>query len=375
MFGHSLAREMEEWHKLHNGNIHSPGWKKFMSAFKAGMDVKSDELLSIHSNSGRFGMSKAGGCTRSAGLKYLGVDGEPLDGSTRVTFFLGHICEVIILSTLELLGYPHSHAQAAVTIDPYMRSYSDGIIDLDGKNTLVSAKSAGYKKSGKERRGGNFQFVRRGFPELPFEGVRKSQPGWWAQLQAEMYGYRLAGADMEQGLVVVMSKDIIKAMADDPYLGPQGNGSLTFYAELIPYDHEFATRELAPTWIAQWEAVQSGKPGRAMWLSNAVNEYRPLKTASTGYNNNRDVTGTFNPCDYCDVVEACKRELAGKPRLFVGTSSPQIVTNPTLAQIKAEEPSLADLLEESVKAAKALPQRVRPPLSRPLIGPRSKVKT
>lgn len=317
MHGTTVARDAENWHLAHGGQAGDPEWEGFVADFRAQLDTKYDEMLAEHDNGGRFGMSKAGGCTRASALKFLGAKGEPFTGSTRVTFFIGHLCEVIAITTLRRLGYVVDGTQEPVKIDPFMHSYSDGIItgvpvgSPIPEQTVLSVKSAGYKKSGKERRGSNYIFVRRGFPELPFEGVRKSQPSWYAQVQAEMHGYKLAGRDIRQALVFVVSKDIIKAMEADEYLGPKGNGSLTFYTEIIKYDATFCEKVLMPAWQRTWDAAQAGNAGPAQFLSSTKNEYVRLQAASTDWNPNAGLTGTFNPCNYCDLLSDCKAQLGG----------------------------------------------------------------
>lgn len=303
MYGHRLARQLEEWHAAHNGQHADPAWESFLNDFQSLIALKATEMTEEHSNDGKFGMSKAGGCTRAAALKLLGNEPTPFSGSTRVTFFIGHVVECLAIASLRALNYEVGGGQQVVTIDDYMHSASDGIIaDFDGAETILSVKSAGYKKSGKQGK----QWVRRGFPELPFMGVRRSQPGHYAQAQAEMYG-----SGISQVLYLVASKDIIKAMEEDPYLGDgdgKGNGSLTFYAELIKYDEMFCHTQLLPVWEKQWADVQAGRPGDAMFLTGDGG-YAKLTAASQSWQPNAGKTGTYNPCNYCDLVSACKSDL------------------------------------------------------------------
>jgi hypothetical protein len=307
MYGHGLSRQMEEWHKEFNGAAGEPAWDAFLDDFQTLLASKARELSEEHDNDGKFGMSKAGGCTRAAGLKLLGAEGSPFSGSTRVTFFIGHLAECIGIASLRALGYEVGGSQQAVTIGEFMHSYSDGIIaDFDGEETILSVKSAAYKKSGQERRGANRIWVRRGFPELPFMGVKASQPGHWVQAQAEMFG-----ANINQALYLVVAKDIIKAMEEDPYLGDgdgEGNGSLTFYSELIKYDDQFCQNTLLPVWEQQWADVQAGRPGAPMFY-NKAGEFVRLTASSQSWKPNADKTGTYNPCNYCDFVGACKTDL------------------------------------------------------------------
>lgn len=303
MFVHPLASQMENWHKEHNGVWDDPEWAAYLAEFQALVSSKTTELLEVHDNAGKFGMSKSGGCTRAAALKLLGAEGEHFSGSTRTTFFIGHLVECMAIATLKALGYDVQGTQLALETE-FFRSYTDGVItDFEGKPTMLSVKSAGYKKSGRERRGNDWKWVRRGFPELPFAGVLKAQPGHYAQMQAEMYAH-----GTKQALYLVVAKDIIKNMEEDPYLGEGGNGSLTFYAEVVPYNEDFVYNQLLPTWQEQWEQVQQGRAGKARYI-NTAGVYGELKPASTGREPNAAVTGTFNPCDYCDLVAACKTNL------------------------------------------------------------------
>lgn len=322
MYGHGIAREMEEWHADHNGRANDPAWASFLDDFRAQLDVKQLELLQEHSNNGRFGMSKAGGCTRAAQLKALGYEPEPFSGSTRMTFLIGHMVECVVVSTLRACGYEIDGTQEPVTIDPFMHSYSDGLMKGGtgrfareiGEHTILSVKSAGYKKSGRTRkRDGSYSYVRRGFPELPFEGMRRAQPTHWVQAQAEMHGYHLAGRPFTQCLYTVCSKDIIKAMEDDPYLGDgdgKGNGSLTFYAEMIQYDPGFCERQLMPVWQRAWDEVEAGKAGGGYFIAKENDGFARLRSGDEDWKFNAGATGTYNPCNYCDLLSACRSHLA-----------------------------------------------------------------
>ena len=292
---------MEEWHAKYHGQP-GPEWETFLQEFSTLWEEKRLELAAEHTNDGRFGMSKAGGCTRASALKLLDYDSKPFSGSTFHTFFIGHLVELEVVATLRAMGYPVNGQQEPVRIDPFMHSYSDGIMhgveDLVFKHTdpfILSVKSTGYKMGGKKGK----KFERRGFAELPFEGVRRAQPGHWAQLQAEMHG-----SGIHLGLYLVVAKDVIKAFEDDEYLGDQGNGSLSFYAEVVPYSEGFAVQALLPTWEEQWYAVQDGNPGLARFLSK-TQLYADLKIASQDWMPNADRTESFNPCMYCDMSEVC----------------------------------------------------------------------
>jgi hypothetical protein len=298
LHGHSIAKQLEGWHREHGGNHESPEWKAFLADLATLMQTKFGELEEEHSNAGRFGMSKAGGCTRAAALKLLGYDSKQLSGSTRMTFLTGHLLECVAVASMKAIGYEVTGLQDAVKIDPYMQSYTDGRFVLDGVETILSAKTTGYKMSGKDYRTG--KFLRRGFAELPFEGVRKAQPGWWAQKQAEMHG-----SGLTQALVLVIAKDIVKVFEQDEWLGEKGNGSLAFYAELIPYDKEFCESVMHPVWKYTWLEVEGGVAPEPFYFNGK--EYVALDAedrAGKG-GKNATLTTTYNPCNYCDLADAC----------------------------------------------------------------------
>jgi hypothetical protein len=151
-------------------------------------------------------------------------------------------------------------------------------------------------------------FTRRGFTELPFEGVRKAQPTWWAQAQAEM---EASGA--REVIVVAVAKDVVRAFKDDQYM--QESGSLVFYTEAIEHDEHFCQTELRPTWGSVWDAVTGGHASPAWYLRGDTSRYvrlpKPADTGAGWGGVNQQAVGTFNPCGApCELADACKRELA-----------------------------------------------------------------
>lgn len=309
-YGHPLARQMEDWWRDHAGCHDDAAWHTYLDNYDALFRTKLDELRAEHTNNGRFGMSKASGCLRAVGLKFLGHPAEPFSGSTLATFHIGHLLELMAIATVQAMGYTTRGTQAPVMVEDFMHSYHDEIIeDLDGDGPAVlSVKTSAYKMSGLKR-GGNktnaSDYLRRGFTELPMDGVKRAQPSWWAQAQAEMLG-----AGIGRTLVVAVAKDIVKVFESDPYMAE--NGSLTFYAEMIPFDQEFAEEHLLPAWREAWADVQSGRPPRALVL-NKAGEYVPLAKLGDGSGwggVNQQVTGNYNPCYGCDLRVACVAELA-----------------------------------------------------------------
>lgn len=301
LYGHPLAKELEAWWAEHAGRHADTQWHRYIETYRALISDKYDELLEEHDNGGRFGMSKAGGCTRAAQLKLLGFDGSPLSGSSRATFFIGHTVEVMALASLMTMGYTVADVQGRVVIEPFAQSAIDGRLLLHGTETLLSIKSTSYKKSGKAwgKKGEEPKWERRGFPELPFEGVRSSQPGYWADMQAGMHATRLA-----QGIIIFVAKDMVKAMEGDPYLGPEGNGSLTFYAELVEADPQFIQDAYLPAWSEAWQSVESGVPGRGLYIHKADNRYVELSPLDAKANM-ANAGMKWNPCSYCDFADAC----------------------------------------------------------------------
>ncbi len=309
-FTHPLAKQAEEWWATHGGRHDSPEWQAYLADFADLSRRKIDEQAAEHDNQGRFGMSKAGGCTRAAALRLLGAPEEPLLGSTRVTFWIGHLLEVVGLATLRAIGVPVSPStedgvQWVAKIDPFMLSYSDGIIDYFGKipveqpMTVVSVKSAGYKLSGKLRDG---SWKRYGFAQYPMDGVKKTSPGYWAQMQAEM-----AGTGTRQALLFVVAKDMIKAMEGDPILMGE-NGSLSFYAEMVDRDDSFIERQLKPVWSKAWSSVQEKDPGAPMYLT-AAGEYVCLDAKDRSKDGTNKKLNNWNPCLYCSLADACETHL------------------------------------------------------------------
>lgn len=296
----SIAARAEQWWQQHGGKHDSPEWNAFLANVAAKIPLKLQELSEEHTNNGRFGMSNAGGCTRQSSLKLLGYEKEELSGSTRFTFMLGHLIEVVGgICTLEALGYPVRGLQEKVRIDPFMESATDGIFDLDGVPTILSVKSAGYKMSGFDKRSGTWR--RYGFAQYPTDGVLGTTPKYYAQSQMEM-----RAANISQSLTFVVAKDIIKAMEGDPKM--KENGSTTFYAELIPYNPSHAQR-IHEVWQRQWSAILKSEAGPAMVFTKNA-EWVELTPADTGKDSpNKALTGSFNFCDYCDLVASCKKAL------------------------------------------------------------------
>lgn len=309
-FTNKIARQCEEWWRDHAGRHYDPAWQSWLADFADLSRRKIDEQSREHDNRGRFGMSKAGGCTRAVALRLLGAPEEELSGSTRFTFWIGHQVEIMALATLKSIGLLVSAStedgvQWRAAIDPYMLSYSDAVLvrptqlmGVASADTVVSIKSASFKMSGKLRDG---SWKRYGFAQYPMDGVKATNPNYWAQMQAEM-----AGTGTERALFVVVAKDMIKAMEGDPILSGE-NGSLSFYAEMVERDERFIEGKLKPMWSGRWELAQAGDPGDPYYLAKSGEYVRldPLDRAKDGPN--KKATGSYNPCLYCSLADACFR--------------------------------------------------------------------
>ena len=304
MYGHQvIVTEMEAWWAEHGGRHDDPAWLAFLDDYFDLLRSKLSEMREEHDNKGRFGMSKAGGCTRAAVLKLQEAEAAPLSGSTRVTFWNGHMVEVLGIATLRAIGLPVSPAgqdgkQWACSIDPMMHSYTDGVIApdprLDNTETLLTVKSAGYKMSGYNYQKKEWKYF--GFAQFPYDGVKKAVPSYWAQAQAEM-----RGANRSQSLLLVVAKDLVKKVVENaPVFKEHKSGS--FYAELIHADTEWADTRLIPTWQAAWQAHESGLLPHGQVITSS-GEYVLINPADPAGNKLR--TGTYNVCDYCDLSDAC----------------------------------------------------------------------
>ena len=313
LFGHPIARQMEDWWKLHADKFDDPEWIEYLSVFKILLDEKFKEWSEEHTNTINgiklFGMSGAGGCVRKATLKLLGHKGKRESGSTFFTYWLGHNVEIAALATLHMCGYPLIGTQKKLiletelngNVEPLMASASDGIIKLFGTDTVVSVKSGAYKMSGQNKG----KWIRRGFPEYPFSGVREVNPSAYAQLQME-----LTAGGYSQGLFLIVSKDIVKAFENDDFLGNKGNGSLTFYAEIVKPEPE-VSEPIIKAFSDGMLLTRQGKASPALYPEKSTYKYVELKKAHYIPSNiwggvNKELTKTFNPCGGCDLREACE---------------------------------------------------------------------
>lgn len=309
----SVTRYLERWAQEHLGDHASSVYRKYHEAFARHLLTKRAEQAEEHSNAGRFGMAKAGGCLRATAMAWAGVPKAPLSGSTQATFEVGHLLECMTLAILEASGFVLRGTQVVCDLPPAHYSYADGVL-LSGPVELpyplvLSVKTQGYKTSGRTRDG----WKRYGFAALPLDGIRKGQHDWFVQSQLEM-----AALDLRHALVLVVAKDMVKAMEADPIM--QESGSLTFYAELLAREEGFerpyqemagevlsvlsATLSAAGPEEAQRVAVAAhpivSRPGRFVTLP------APGDVASGWGGENQKACGDFNRCNGCVYTERCR---------------------------------------------------------------------
>lgn len=309
LWGHPLGRAMEKWWKEHAQRHDDPEWLRWISVYEDIVAEKLTEQSTEHSNmldgDKLFGMSGVGSCVRDRGLSYLGFPDEQ-SGSSMWTFWIGHSLECSALATITCILTEEVKRQVPVTIGPFM-SASDAHTKLYGLDTVVSVKSMAYKMSGRKRvKGGGWEYTRRGFAELPFQGMKASHPSYYAQMAVE-----LEATGFKQGLFVVCAKDIVKAYENDDYLGYKGNGSLSFYCEIVRPEPEIA-RAAIDMFSERLEYVQHGEAGKPYYLSK---DYRFVELVPHEYieenvwgGENQKRTGTFNPCGGCGRLKACEEE-------------------------------------------------------------------
>lgn len=303
---------MDAWWADHASKYNDPEWIKWVEKFNELVIAKTKEVTEEHLNVVDgikvFGMASSSGPTRASSLKLLGYKEDVPSGSDQFTFMLGHIVEIMALATLHMCGYPLLDTQKVAIVysgeQAVQKSTSDALVKILGEPTLVSVKSVAYKMSGQQKG----KWIRRGFPELPFEGVRKSKPNAYAQIQQEMFG-----SGIKQGLFLFVSKDIVKAFENDPYLGKDGNGSLVFYTEMVHPEPDIQAR-ITSVMANQMDMVYGKhEAGPCLYLRSDTYEYVELRKAEIQPSNiwggkNKEITGTFNPCGGCRLVSACRKE-------------------------------------------------------------------
>jgi hypothetical protein len=310
----SVTRYLEKWAADNLGDHQSPAYLKYHEAFSRHLLTKRAEQSEEHSNNGKFGMAKAGGCLRATAFSWAGVPREPLSGSTQVTFEVGHLLECMTLALLEASGFKLQGTQVVCDLPPAHYSYADGVL-LSGPVELpyplvLSVKTSSFKMSGKNRDG---SYKRYGFCSLPLDGVCQGQYEWYVQAQLEM-----AALNIPNTIVLVVAKDMVKTMENDPIM--QESGSLSFYAEVldrvpgfeVPYQEmggetlQVLRDILAEAGPGEAERAAAAvlpivsRPGRFVRLPS------PGDVASGWGGENQKACGDFNRCNGCSYAERCR---------------------------------------------------------------------
>lgn len=302
----ALVRHVTAWCQKHLGQHDSAEYLAYHRAFAAFLETKREEQSRAHDNAGLFGMSGAGGCLRANALKRAGVQGKPDDGDSMVTFEIGHLLECMALAVLGAAGFAVTRMQETIRLEPAFASAIDGVLEAGPVKLdyplVLSVKTASYKSSSPPR--GNYPAKRYGFAQLPLDGVRKAQPGWFTQSQLEM-----AATGIPRSLVLVVSKDMIAAFRGDAVF--EQSGSLSWYAEVLQAEPN-SIRNLKSVYRETLE--QAEKDVREVSPAYGVADGfvilpRPGDVASGWKGENAKATGTFNPCFGCRYggqPEICK---------------------------------------------------------------------
>lgn len=310
MYGIPLASQLENFWKEHFQNPNSDKWKEWVDKYREYLALKSVEISESHKNENQdglkvIGMAKSGGCTKEVLLRYAGAKPDkPFTGASQFTFWIGHSVETAVLATLDVLGYKPDVQTRVYSKSGLRATASDAIIEYLGKPTVCSIKSTAYKMSGGKRdpKTKKYSFIRRGFASLPFEGIKQSEYHWYTQLQQEMYAL-----DLEDGIIIVAAKDVVKAYENDEYMTM--NGSLVFYAEHFKLDR-FIAKKIDDFWNKKFSNfLETGEFGNAeyltkngTWVTLKEGEYIPDNIWG---GENQKTTGTFNPCGGCIFALSC----------------------------------------------------------------------
>ncbi len=138
---------------------------------------------------GYLGMSSIGDpCERKLWYMFRGFTPVPLEGRALMIFELGKRIEDIVLEYLSGSGYRIEATQAVFEdFNGLFRGHCDGVIHgITQRPHILEIKSANRKK----------------FDMFKADGVQKTYPVYWAQVQCYM-GY----AGLERAIVVVYCKD------------------------------------------------------------------------------------------------------------------------------------------------------------------------
>lgn len=308
----AVVAHLRRWVSENLRRHDSPGRLLYHEIFSRRLDEKRFEQEEEHDNKGLFGMSSAAGCMRANAAKRAGIPSEPVDADTLSTWEIGHLLECKALAILEASGFTLGSAQVECHLPPAHLSYADGVLTAGPVDlpypVVLSVKTSSFKMSGKQRGGG---FKRYGFCALPLDGIYRGQPSWYVQAQLEM-----AALGIDNALVLVIAKDMVKAMQDDPIM--QESGSLTWYAELVRSDRPSKLLSLGTAFDFReaYERLLDADPvsvppvlyrsGQAPPDKRWIRLPAPGDVESGWGGENQQATGDYNPCFSCQFASWCR---------------------------------------------------------------------
>lgn len=231
-----LTHFLESWTAEHFGRHDDPAWLRYLEARQKYHALKTEEQAREHDNQGLLGMASAGSCLRYLAAKRAKLATPAFSGAEHCTFEIGHLCEVVILATLEAAGFEMDTTQTEARLGDTHRSAVDSIlrsgpVDLPYP-CILSAKTSSWKNASYDR--SRKAQSRRGFAALPVGGIFKEKFDWFAQFQVEA-----AALGIEHGVVVVLVKDRIASWDGDPIF--KESGSTAWYSQILTFDRPFAT--------------------------------------------------------------------------------------------------------------------------------------
>lgn len=292
MYG-TIATAMTRWYAEHYGQHSDPEWLTFLNIYEAEVVKKLAEHRTPHENliNGKrvFGASGAGNCTRKAIYRWRGIPGEKPSGERAMTYFDGHMTEPFVLALLKSMGWKIDD-QVDVQREPFATK-ADGLIiespGFDCAGDLMSVKSMGFK--------GTYGKNLRGFAELVEAGIRKAEPGYYAQAQAELWA-----SGRKAVLFVVKARDQLGAWP-------------SLYTELVERDERFMGH-LEWTWQSMWLQKDLANP-TAFVLNADSMTFEPLPAPGDVRKGWRDspnwkADGRFSPCGTeaqpCEFARVCR---------------------------------------------------------------------
>ena len=130
-------------------------------------------------------------CDRWLWLNFRWVVVQSFNGRMRRLFRRGHMEEDVLMADMRAVGIVFSEAQASVDFGGFVRGSADAVIER------------GVPESPNKRHVAEFKTHNRAsFKALVKDGVKKSKPQHWAQMQVYMLGL-----DIKRALYVAICKD------------------------------------------------------------------------------------------------------------------------------------------------------------------------